>query len=184
MLSVLLLASAQALSLKEQYLDFLTQYGSIALCVFWSTFVVTDKTWRDSGFAAFQENVKQTQNRFASPSCIHPKKKKKKKTRSTTHGIGPFFDLTAAEFRELYLSPVKGPYNIITESNTTAAPPSVDWRVDMHMITCNLISLQASGVVPPVWDQGQEGSRHQNMFFIRLLGDPIHFVTADNLVPF
>lgn len=121
MLSVLFLVSAQALNIKEQYLGFLAKYG---------------KTWRDSGFAAFEANVEQTQN-------------------STTHGVGPFFDLTPAEFRAMYLSPIREPYHIITESNFTDAPPSVDWRT--------------SGVVPPVWDQGQQG-------------DVIHFVTADNLV--
>ena len=117
MKSVLLLVCAQALNIKEQYLGFLATYG---------------RAWSDSGFEAFQENVRQSQN-------------------STTHGVGPFFDLTKEEFRAQYLSSV----HIVSGTNTQATgPSSLDWRTE--------------GVIPPVWDQGQSET-------------PVHYVAADNL---
>jgi C1A family cysteine protease len=113
---------AQALSIKDQYMGFLATYG---------------RTWRDSGLAAFEQNMKLAEN-------------------STSLGVSPFSDMTPEQFRALYLSPMLEIPVIVagTPDSTSAPPTSVDWRT--------------SGVVPPVWDQGQTGS-------------VVHFVTADNL---
>jgi len=112
---------AQALTVKEQYTEFLASYG---------------RTWRDSGFVAFEENLKRAEN-------------------STTHGVGPFSDLTKEEFRALYLNAIRVPSTVPFFSTAGDPPTSVDWR--------------AEGAVPPVWDQGATST-------------PVHFVTADNLV--
>jgi len=87
-------ACVQALTIKEQYTEFLATYG---------------RTWRDSGFAAFEANMKRAQN-------------------STSLGVGPFSDLTKEEFRALYLSPIRVPTVLASQGIGIDPPPSIDWR--------------------------------------------------------
>jgi len=87
-------ACVQALTVKEQYTQFLATYG---------------RTWRDSGFAAFEANMKRAEN-------------------STSLGVGPFSDLTKEEFRALYLSPIRVPTLPVVQTSSVAPPPSIDWR--------------------------------------------------------
>jgi len=87
-------ACVQALTIKEQYANFLATY---------------ERTWRASGLAAFEANMKRAEN-------------------STSLGVGPFSDLTKEEFRALYLSSIRVPTVMVTQVSTTAPPPSVDWR--------------------------------------------------------
>jgi len=124
----LILGFAQALTVQEQYEQFLKQHG---------------RPWRLGGLQAFADNLQRTAN-------------------SSTLGITPFSDLTAEEFRTLYLRPdlnqvVSSQFAHLPPLNIsmTAPPPSIDWRTH--------------GVIPPVISQGQSDQ-------------VVYCIASDNLV--